>query len=97
LLLTISKAAREFEPSESGIVGVAIDSQKRSVKTEYIRAFGSLLTNQHHFSLTKQIMKAMVPTANVTINAPDIDVTYDDVRKALAKLDDEQLEDSGQK
>jgi len=85
LLQTVSKAATDFEPSESGMVGAAINSRKRNSKIEYLRAFDSLLIEQHHFVLDKYIINAMVIAANVVINSPNIDVTYDDVRKAVAK------------
>jgi hypothetical protein len=86
LLRTLSKAARDFKPSEYGTIGAAIDSRKKNEKTEYLRAFGELLTSQNRFSLTPEIIKAMAITANVVINSPDVDVSYDDVRKALSAL-----------
>ncbi|OJZ19774.1 MAG: hypothetical protein BGP21_03375 [Thiobacillus sp. 65-29] len=86
LLHSVAKAARGFEPSESGMIGAAIESRQRSPKTEYLRAFGTLLIDAYGFALTTPIMKAMAIVANVAINLPDVDVTYDDVRKALAKL-----------
>jgi len=85
LLGTIANAARAFKPSESGMIGAAIRSRQRSPKTEYLRAFGNLLTEVHKFALTTPIMQAMAIVANVVINLPDVDVTYDDVRKVLAK------------
>jgi hypothetical protein len=94
LLGTMTSAARNFEPSESGMIGAAIQSRQQSRKTEYLRAFGSLLTDVHRFTLTTAIMQAMAIVANVVINLPDVDVTYDDVRKALAKLGGERLENS---
>lgn len=94
LLKTVSRAAKEFKPSESGVIGAAIDSRQQSVKAEYLRAFGNLLTEQHRFTLNKEIMQAMAIASNVVINSPDIDVTYDDVRKALAKLGGDSLENS---
>lgn len=42
-------------------------------------------------------MKAMAIAATVVINLPDIVVSYDDVRKALAKLGGDSLENSKQK
>lgn len=86
LLDTVAKAARDFQPSESGMIGAAIDSRKSNTKAEYLRAFGSLLTDEHGFTLTVEFMNAMAVTANVVINQSDIDVSYDDVRKALSKL-----------
>jgi hypothetical protein len=97
LLDTVAKAAKGFKPSESGMIGAAIETRQRSVKTEYLRAFGNLLTDVHGFALTKPIMQAMAIVANVVINLPDVDVTYDDVRKALAKAGRERLENSGEK
>ena len=76
------------------MIGAAIDSRKQNDKTEYLRAFGALLIEEHRFILTTDIKKAMAIAANVVINLPDIDVTYDDVRKALAKLGGDSLEDS---
>jgi hypothetical protein len=83
LLDTVAKASLAFSPRESGMIGAAIDSQKHSPKTEYIRAFGSLLTESHGFALSLPILKAMKIVVNVVINQPDVDVTDDDVRKAL--------------
>ncbi len=97
LLGTMAKAARAFTPSEPGMIGAAIGSRQRSPKTEYLRAFGNLLTDVHKFALTTPIMQAMAIVANVVINLPDVDVTYDDVRKALAKLGGVRLENSGGK
>jgi len=97
LLGTMANAARAFKPSETGMIGAAIESRQRSPKMECLRAFGTLLTDVHGFALTKPIIKAMAITANVVINLPDVDVTYDDVRKALAKLGVERLENSEKK
>jgi len=86
LLDTVTKAARSFQPSESGMIGAGIESRKASIKTEYLRAFGSLLTSRRDFSMTAGIMNAMAVTAIVVLNQSKIDVSYDDVRKALSKL-----------
>jgi hypothetical protein len=39
----------------------------------------------------------MAIVATVVINLPEVDVTYDDARKALAQLGGERLENSGEK
>ena len=83
LLDTVAKASLAFSPRESGMIGAAIDSQKHNPKTEYISAFGSLLTESHGFALSLPILEAMKIVANVVINHPDVDMTDDDVRKAL--------------
>ena len=97
LLGTMAKAVRAFKPSESGMIGAAIQSRQKSPKTEYLRAFGSHLTNTHNFQLKTSIMNAMAIVATVVINLPDVDVTYDDVRKALSKLGDTQSQNLGEK
>jgi hypothetical protein len=97
LLDTVAKAGRAFKPSESGMIGAAIESRQRSPKTEYLRAFGNLLTDVHDFALTTPTKQAMAIVANVVINLPDVDVTYDDVRKTLTKPGGERLENSKQK
>jgi hypothetical protein len=86
LLETLASAARAFRPSAPGMFGAAIKSRQHNPKTEYLRAFGNLLTDVHGFTLTPPIMRAMAVAATVVINLPDVDVTYDDVRKALQNL-----------
>jgi len=44
------------------------------------------LRNEHGFDLTAEIMNAMAVTATVVLNDADTDVTYDDVRKAVASI-----------
>ena len=58
-------------------------SQKRNPKTEYIRGYADLL-RKGGFIVSPDILKAIAITATVVINNPDLIVTYDDVRKALA-------------
>lgn len=86
LLDTLSDAAREFKPEESGMIGAAIGTRQKNQKTEYLRALAHLLINEHGFTMTPRLMKAMAIVASVAIGSPDIDVTYDDVRKAVARL-----------
>ena len=83
LLKTMADAARAFTPSESGMIGAAIESRQKSPKTEYVRAFGNLLTEVHKFELTAPVKKAIAVVANVVINQPDVDVTYADVCRLL--------------
>ncbi len=97
LLGTMASAARGFKPGESGMIGAAIDSQKRNPKTEYLRAFGHLLTDIHGFARSTRIKQAMAIIANVVINRPEIDVTYDDVAKALRRIGSERPEDFDRK
>jgi hypothetical protein len=85
MLKTVSTAAKEFEPSVDGFIGSAINSRKSNVSTEYVRAFGALL-NDYKVPITTDIMKAIAITATVVINSPDIVVSPDDTRKALAQI-----------
>ena len=86
IIATMQRAAQDCVPTETGTIGAAVSSQKRNRKTEYLRGFASLLRNEHHIELTADIMNAMAVTATVVLNEPDTDVTYDDVRKAVASI-----------
>lgn len=85
LLRTVAKAAQDFVPAEDGMIGAALTSRQGSVKSEYIRAFAYLLFDRHKFDATPGIMRAMAIISTVVIDKSDIDVTYDDVRKALTR------------
>ncbi|MEZ5494202.1 MAG: hypothetical protein R3E61_06340 [Pseudomonadales bacterium] len=80
---TLANAARRFEPRETKAIDAAIQTRQRSIKTEYIRAFAKIMAEYQVSISTTKIMKAMAMVANVVINRPDVDVSYDDVRKAL--------------
>lgn len=90
LLDALANAARNYKPDNHGMVGAALASQQRNPKTEYLRAFGFLLTVHRlpnfQIALTTPAMKAMAIAATVVMNLPDVDVTYDDVRKVIPKL-----------
>lgn len=86
IVATMQRAAQECVPTETGTIGAAVSSQKRNRKTEYLRGFASLLRNEYRIELTAEIMNAMAVTATVVLNDPDTDVTYDDVRKAVATI-----------
>lgn len=90
LLYEAAKAARtvcfSFDAAD-GAVDAAISKQKPNLKTEYLRAFGHLLTNEEGtvgqpIALKPGVRRAMAVTSTVAINS-DVIVTDDDVRKAL--------------
>jgi len=85
LLRTVAKAAENFEPAEDGMIGAAIASRQGSVKSEYIRALAYLLFDRYKFEATIRLLRAMAIIATVVLNKSEIDVTYDDVRKALSR------------
>lgn len=86
LITTLATAARAFTPAEGGMIGAAIKTRQSNPATEYIRAFAHLLTDQHRFILNTSMMKAMAVIATVVIGEDDTDITYDNVRKIVAKL-----------
>ena len=83
IIATMQREALAYAPTESGAIGAALASRQRNRKTEYLRAFGTLLRDVHRIELTTNALHAMATTATVVLNDPDIDATYDDVRKAL--------------
>jgi hypothetical protein len=85
LLDTLVGAAHRFEPAESDFRNAATETRQRNIKTDYLRGFGHLLIRRG-LELTPPIMRAMAITTTVVINDPEIDATYDDVRKVLATL-----------
>lgn len=86
IIATMQREAVAYTASESGHIAAALASQKGNRKFEYLRAFGALLRDVHRMTLTTDTMKAMATTATVVLNEPDLDVSYDDVRKALATI-----------
>lgn len=83
LLGTVARAAREFTVNESGAIGAALKKRQSNPSTEYIRAFAHLLFDMHRFQLSSPLMNAMAIVATVVINDPQVDVSYDDVRKSI--------------
>jgi predicted DNA-binding transcriptional regulator len=87
ILKTVAKASREFEPTEDEEdTQEAVKTRQHNPKTEYIRALTSHLINTHSFVISTQIEKAIAITTNVAINKPDIDASYDDVKKAIKNI-----------
>ncbi|MBZ0104611.1 MAG: hypothetical protein K8H84_03180 [Sulfuricella denitrificans] len=97
LLETVAQAARDYEPQETGATAAAIASQKSARKTEYLRSLAFLLKETYHINLSVGIMKAMAIAAMVALDDPDLDCSYDDVRKAIGSSKTKPLEDSGEK
>lgn len=97
LLETLAQAAHEYEPQETRATAAAIASRKNNRKTEYLRAFATLLTENDRIRLTKPIKEAMALVATVALNDPHLDASYDDVRKAIAKMKSNPPEDSTEK
>lgn len=88
--------AEKIRPTDDA-TGAGISSRKKNCyKTQYLRAFCYLLESEHHFILNSNIYNAITSTANILLREenidikekpdPDIDVTYDDTRKAHQSL-----------
>lgn len=85
-LFTAAQAARTKLQNPFGQpIDAAISTRQASRKTEYLRAFWQALSDDSIITLKTGIKKAMAITATVVINEPNIDVSYDDVRKATAQ------------
>jgi|TARA_Y100000310_G_scaffold315557_3_gene366270 hypothetical protein len=84
LLDTVVTVAQGLGPR----AGAAIVSRERNVKTEYLRAFAILLRELHGFTLTVDVKKTMAIVTTVVLSQPDVDVSYDDVRKVVSRLDE---------
>ncbi|TSE29334.1 hypothetical protein LCC91_05380 [Tepidimonas taiwanensis] len=87
LLDTLADAARDYSPEHGGMVGAAVASRKHSPKVEYLRAFLHVLREVHGIEAnTPQAQRAVAIVADVVLDDPDLEVTYDDVRKAQIRL-----------
>ena len=86
IIATMQQEALNYTAAESGHIAAALASRQHSGKTAYLRAFGALLRGEHSIVWTTGAMNAMATTATVVLNEPDLVVTYDDVKKALATI-----------
>ena len=75
----------ELAPT-SNSVAAATSSNKGNPTTEYVRAFWSLLQTRFNSRLHKpsRFYKPVAITATVILDAPEVAVSYDDVRKAVS-------------
>ncbi len=63
-------------------IHAALQTRQNSKKSAYIRSFGALLV-EAKIELTSVVKRSMAITANVVLADPNVDVSEDDVRKAL--------------
>jgi hypothetical protein len=83
LLSEISKIMRKFVPQEHGYIGAGVSLREANGKTAYIRGLYKLLKDAHGFKIDLPIKQAMAAVTAVMLNNPDIDVTTNDVTKAI--------------
>jgi len=83
LLSKISEIMGEFVPRKHGYIGAGVSSREANEKTAYIRGLYKLLKDAHGFKIDLPIKQAMAAVTTVMLNNPDIEVTTDDVTKAI--------------
>jgi hypothetical protein len=83
LLSKIAETMGDFVPQKTGYIGAGIGSREVNEKTAYIRALYKLLKDAHGFKIDLPIRQAIAAVTAVMLNNPDIDVTTDDVTKAI--------------
>ncbi|MCX8018519.1 MAG: hypothetical protein N2690_11560 [Rhodocyclaceae bacterium] len=86
LLETLAAAASCYVAREIGHIDAAIATRQRNEKTEYLRALLWILHDVHDIPINPPVMKAAATAATVVIESPDMDVSYDDARKAAGAL-----------
>jgi hypothetical protein len=89
IMNSLARAARLYTPSaHCSLVRAAIETRQRSPKTEYLRAFCQCLREVHGIRLTRGVLRAVAAASTVvgSVDDPEFSVTYDDVRKAVARL-----------
>lgn len=92
LLGTIATIADAWIPTEEGATGSAIASRKKNPATAYLRAFAHLLRDNLRLTFDAPIVAAIAGVANVVLNEPDIDISADAARLAIARCHDDSLE-----
>lgn len=83
LLNTLARVARDYEPSQDGFVGAALNRQRNN-KMEYLRAFLHLLCRQYEVASTDDIKQAIAIAATLVL---DVNVTVGDVSNAAKSLE----------
>lgn len=83
LLSKVAETMGDFVPQKTGYIGAGISSREVNEKTAYIRGLYKLLKDAHGFKIDLPIRQAIAAVTAVMLNNPDIDVTTDDVTKAI--------------
>ena len=73
-------------PSEPSFIAQAVNSRKKAPKAAYLRAFGTLLRDEHGFDLEASVREAMATTATVVLNDANDSVCTADVSSALTRI-----------
>lgn len=84
LIDALADAAESWTPGPTGHLRFGVASRKRNSKTDYLHALISLLEAENIPVDSPTMMHAIAIVAAVVINDENVDITYDDVRKAVA-------------
>jgi hypothetical protein len=87
MLVAMAHAAQEAGSPEPGAVEAALSSRRSNRKAEFLRAFVAMM-RERRLPVDPPIHEAMAITATVVLNDAELDVSRDDVRKAVGSVGD---------
>lgn len=84
LLFKVAEIMKDFSPKEHGYIGAGVAFRESNEKTAYIRALYSLLSDGCGIEVSLPVRKAIALITTIALDHLDIDVTLDDVTKAIS-------------
>lgn len=87
LLLKVAEVMKDFSPKEHGYIGAGLASRQVNEKTSYIRALYNLLKNAHGIEMSLHVRKAIAWITTIALDQKDVEVTLDDVTKAISSYE----------
>lgn len=82
ILEVVAHTAEDWAPQEMGAVGAAVSNRQKNPRTEYIRAFASILRERMRIEIKGPLVAAIATTTDVVLNL-DTTTSADNVRKTL--------------
>lgn len=82
ILEVVAHTAEDWAPQETGAVGAAVSNRQKNPRTEYIRAFASILRERMRIEIKGPLVAAIATTTDVVLNL-DTTTSADSVRKTL--------------
>jgi hypothetical protein len=86
LLMTLAETADSYKPSHTDLFNAATASREDNLKTQYVRAFGYILSKEYGVQLSSDVFHAIALVAGVMFGDSDeanAIPSYEDVRKTL--------------
>jgi hypothetical protein len=87
LLFKLAEIMKDFLPKEHGYIGAGLASRESNEKTAYIRALYNLLSNSPGIEMNLHVRKAIVSVTSIALDQKDVEVTLDDVTKAIGSFE----------